>query len=187
MRFAVHRPGNPVASPRSHGVPRRDVPGRIHVRVAGETAGCATEDGLTLARLRITCPHAGHRWLVNAGLIFSTRPGALFAAGVPADPTPNPGSPGSARPSAGRSGPGSPRAPRQPGHVPNLQVFDPDRVEPLRDARGHVLRPVLTPVTPPGPQHRFLGGRGTAGTGTYNTLSNTADISGEVTRRASPA
>ena len=53
MRFAVHRPGNPVASPRSHGVPRRDVPGRIHICVAGETAGRALEDGLTLARLRI--------------------------------------------------------------------------------------------------------------------------------------
>ena len=24
-----------------------------------------------------TCPHAGQRWLVNAGLTFSTRPGAL--------------------------------------------------------------------------------------------------------------
>jgi len=28
-RFAVHRPGNPVASPRSHGVPRRDVLSRV--------------------------------------------------------------------------------------------------------------------------------------------------------------
>ena len=26
---------------------------------------------------RSTCPHAEHRWLVNAGLTFSTRPGAL--------------------------------------------------------------------------------------------------------------
>ena len=33
MRFAVHGPGNPVASPRSHGVPRRDVPGRVHISV----------------------------------------------------------------------------------------------------------------------------------------------------------
>ena len=44
MRFAVHRPGCPVASPRSHGVPRRDIPGRIYVRVLGEPrvlpAGC---------------------------------------------------------------------------------------------------------------------------------------------------
>ena len=56
MRFAVHWPGYPVASPRSHGVPRRDVPGRVHVSVAGKTAGYATEDGLALARLRISVP-----------------------------------------------------------------------------------------------------------------------------------
>ena len=56
MRFAVRRPGSPVASPRSHGVPRRDVPGRVHVRVAGETAGCACEARLALARLRIHMP-----------------------------------------------------------------------------------------------------------------------------------
>ncbi len=34
MRFAVHRPGTPEASLRSHGVPRRDVPGRIHISLA---------------------------------------------------------------------------------------------------------------------------------------------------------
>jgi glucose 1-dehydrogenase len=45
MRFAVHGPGCPVASPRSHGVPRRDVDGRVHISVAGETAGSAPEDG----------------------------------------------------------------------------------------------------------------------------------------------
>jgi len=27
---------------------------------------------------RSTCPHAEHRWLVNTGLTFSTRPGALL-------------------------------------------------------------------------------------------------------------
>ena len=39
MKFAVHRLGVPEASPRRHGVPRRNVPGRVHVGVAGETAG----------------------------------------------------------------------------------------------------------------------------------------------------
>jgi hypothetical protein len=56
LRFAVHGPGNPVASPRSHGVPRRDIPGCIHVSIAGETAGSAPEDGLARARLRIHLP-----------------------------------------------------------------------------------------------------------------------------------
>jgi hypothetical protein len=56
LRFAVHRPGNPVASPRSHGVPRRDVPGRIHISVTGETAGSAPEHGLTLTRSPVHLP-----------------------------------------------------------------------------------------------------------------------------------
>ena len=56
MRFAVQRPGIPEASPRSHGVPRRDVPGRIHICVAGETAGRAYKARLALARLRIHVP-----------------------------------------------------------------------------------------------------------------------------------
>ena len=43
MRFAVRRPGIPEASPRSHGGPRSDVDGRVHVRVAGETAGRAPD------------------------------------------------------------------------------------------------------------------------------------------------
>jgi hypothetical protein len=56
LRFAVHRPGNPVASPRSHGEPRRDVPSCVHVSVAGETAGRTYEARLALARLRIHVP-----------------------------------------------------------------------------------------------------------------------------------
>ena len=56
MRFAVHGPGVPEASPRSHGVPRRDVLGRVHVSVADISAGGAPEDGLALARLRVHLP-----------------------------------------------------------------------------------------------------------------------------------
>ena len=70
LRFAVHGPGIPDASPRSHGVSRRDVLGRVHVSVAGVSAGGAPEDGLTLTRVPSTCPHAEQRWLVYAGLIF---------------------------------------------------------------------------------------------------------------------
>ena len=56
MRFAVRRPGSPVASPRSHGAPRRDVPSRIKVSVASVSAGRAPEVGLALARLRVYLP-----------------------------------------------------------------------------------------------------------------------------------
>ena len=36
-----------------------------------------------------TCPHAEHRWLVNAGLIFSTRPGALSSSRRTRSPQPD--------------------------------------------------------------------------------------------------
>jgi hypothetical protein len=56
LRFAVHWPGNPEASPRSHGVPRRDVPGCVYVSVERETAGHAGEESLALATLRGDVP-----------------------------------------------------------------------------------------------------------------------------------
>ena len=56
MRFAVHGPSYPVASPRSHGMPRPDVPGRVHVGV-GAAVG-APKDVLALARLP---EEGGHR------------------------------------------------------------------------------------------------------------------------------
>src|SRR4029077_10434955 len=56
LRFAVHGPGNPVASPRSHGVPRRDVSGRVCVSVVGVPAGYAAEQGLALAAVRCDVP-----------------------------------------------------------------------------------------------------------------------------------
>jgi hypothetical protein len=56
LRFAVRWPGSPEASPRSHGVPRRDVPGRVHVSVTGVSAGRACELRLALARFRIHVP-----------------------------------------------------------------------------------------------------------------------------------
>ena len=45
-----------------------------------------------------------------------------------------------------------PRAFRGPGHVRDLQVFDPDHVEPPHDAGAGLLRPVRAPVRLPGPQ-----------------------------------
>src|SRR5271169_3834749 len=39
---------------------------------------------------RSTCPHAEHRWLVNAGPTFSTRPGALSCSRRTSSPQPEP-------------------------------------------------------------------------------------------------
>jgi len=56
LRFAVHGPGILVASPRSHRMPCGDVPGRVHVSVAGVSAGHAAEQGLALAAARCDVP-----------------------------------------------------------------------------------------------------------------------------------
>ena len=61
---------------------------------------------------RSTCPHAEQRWLVNAGLIFSTRPGALSSSRRTSRPQPGPqDAPGSARPSGRTFRPGFSRVP----------------------------------------------------------------------------
>jgi hypothetical protein len=53
LRFAVQPPAQRRASPRSHGVPRRDVPGGVHVSVAAVSASPAPEDSLALASLPV--------------------------------------------------------------------------------------------------------------------------------------
>ena len=56
MRFAVHGPAGAVASPRFHGVPRRDVACCVHVSVASVTAGGAPERRLALAAAAVHVP-----------------------------------------------------------------------------------------------------------------------------------
>ena len=77
LRFAVHGLGNPVASPRSHGVPRRDIPGRVHISMAGVSAGGAPEDGLALARLRVHLPARRAPLARERRFDPLTRPGAF--------------------------------------------------------------------------------------------------------------
>src|SRR5262245_35326761 len=56
LRFAVHRPGSPVASPRSHRMSCGDVLSRVYVGVAGKRTRGTPEDGLALARLPVHMP-----------------------------------------------------------------------------------------------------------------------------------
>src|SRR5436190_3750716 len=153
LRFAVHRPGYPVASPRSHGVPRRDVPGRVHISVVGETAGREYESRLALTRLRVHLParraplarERGSDLLHPAGRLV-LQPAYQLAPPRTQDAPVQPG--------LGADVPARvlPRAPRRPGHVADLQVLDPDQVEPPRDAGAGLLRPVRAPVALAGPQ-----------------------------------
>jgi hypothetical protein len=153
LRFAVRRPGIPESFPRSHGVPRRDVPGRVEVSVAGETAGSAPEDGLALARLPVHVPARRAPLARERGfdLLYST-PGFLLQSAYKQPP------PGShylaVEPGLGADV--SARvlrcAFRGPSHVCDLQVLDPDHVEAPGDVRTGLLHPVLPPVRLAGAQ-----------------------------------
>ncbi len=147
LRFAVRRPGIPEASPRSHGVPRRDVPGRVHVSVADETAGSAPEDGLALTRLPVhvpacRAPLAGQR---RSDLLYPALSLILQAAH---QHPPARGQDAPVQPSLGSDVPARVpgRSPGRAGHVLDLQVLDPDHVEPARQVRACLFRPVLAPV-----------------------------------------
>ena len=109
MRFAVHGPGYPVASPRSHGVPRRDVDGRVHISIAGETAGSAPEHGLALTRVPVHLPARRAPLARQRGtdLLHPAR-GLVLQPAHQQAPARTQDARGSARPWRGRCGPGSP-------------------------------------------------------------------------------
>jgi hypothetical protein len=153
LRFAVHWPGIPEASPRSHGVPRRDILSRVHVGVASVSAGGALEDGLALTRLPVHLPAR------RAALARERRSDLLHPAGcllLQAADQPTPPGPQDAPVQAGLLPDASvwvfPRTLRGPGHFRDLEVFNPDHVESPRDAGTGLLRPVLAPVRLAGTQ-----------------------------------
>ena len=147
MRFAVRRPGIPEASPRSHGVPRRDIPGRVHISVAGISAGRAREPRLALTRLRIHLPARRAALARELGTDLLHPAGRLVLQPAhqqaPARPHDLPVQPGLG-PHVPARIPGRP--PTRPGHVTDLQVLDADHIEAPRDVRAGLLGPVLAPV-----------------------------------------
>jgi hypothetical protein len=153
VRFAVHWPGIPEASPRSHGVPRRDVPRRVHVSIFGETAGRAREVRLTLARLPVHVP-ARRAALARERGFDLLDPSGSFLLKPTHQQSP-------ARPQDLAIEPGFltdlpawalPRALGGSGHFVDLQVFDADNVEAACQVCAGFLSPVLSPVRFPGTQ-----------------------------------
>jgi len=153
VRFTVHRPGNPVASPRVKGdgevggVPRRDVPGRVHVSVAGISAGDAPEDGLALTRLPVHMPacRAALARMVRLDLLHPSGRLILQAADQPTPPGPHDAS---VQSTLGTDVPAGiiPGPLRRARHAPDLQVLDLDHVKPTRQVCAGLLGPVLEPV-----------------------------------------
>ena len=155
MRFAVHGPGIPVASPRSHGVPRRDIPGRVHVSILGEVAGYATEEGLALATLRCDEPacRAPLACVRGTNLLNPSRRLILQ--------TPHQQSPSGAMDASVESSLCANTSPRivsgafgGADHSCDVQVFHSDHVKLTRQVGAGFLDPVLTPVCLARPQLR---------------------------------
>jgi hypothetical protein len=172
LRFAVHGPGCPVASPRSHGVPRRDVPGRVHISVAGEPAGRTREARLALARLRVHVPAR------RAPLTGESGVNLLHAAGRLVLQSANKQPPARCHDLAVEPGfltdvrawlPG--RASGRARHSLELEILDSNQFKPARDVSGDLLGPVSASICLAGSQpsncqlHSFPPLRRRLGTG----------------------
>jgi hypothetical protein len=208
LRFAVQWPGIPEASPRSHGVSRRDVSGRIHVSVASETAGGAHKARLTLARLPAHLPACRTALTRKGGfdLLDPARSLLLQAAHkqAPTGSQDAPVEPGLLADIPARVVPSAFRGSR---HVPDLEGDVPAPCAVKGDPVGlhacwHGPRPTerhprdfrypsFTGLPAESgavvPQHALLGERREQSVpGHTNTLANVTDISGEVKRRFYP-
>ena len=147
MRFAVHWPASAVASPRFHGVPRRNVPGRVYVGVTGELAGHASKEGLALAALRCDVPARAAPLRRVRGWYFLDSPRCFVFQATNQD---SPARPLNAPVQAALLRHVSTRlvnsALRGAGHRLDLQVLDADHVEASREASAGLLCPVPAPV-----------------------------------------
>jgi hypothetical protein len=148
LRFAVHRPGNPVASPRSHRMPCGDVPGRIHVCVAGEAAGSAPEARLALTRLRVHMHASAAALTCERGVDLLDPTGGLLVQ------TTDQQSPTGCKYLSVQSGLLSnvppwlaPSPLCASGHVLEAEFLDPDHVETARQVGADLLTPVLPGIS----------------------------------------
>ena len=147
MRFAVRRPGNPDASPRLHGVPRRDVPRRVHVSVGGISAGSTPEGGLALTRLPVHLP-ACRAALARVVRRYPFHPSGCLLVQSASKQTPPRLQDALVEPcfladvtarfrqcSFCRS-----------GHFPDLEILYPDHIEPACNVSAYLFHPVSAPI-----------------------------------------
>jgi hypothetical protein len=151
LRFAVHRLGNPIASPRSYRMPCGNVSSCVHVGVTGEGASSAPEDGLALARFPVHMP-AGTAALTSECRVEHLNPAGGFLI-QPTDEQPPPG--GEDFPiQSGLLAHAAPRVASGPpgasGHVHDGQAFDADQIEAARQVGADPLTPILAGISLPG-------------------------------------
>jgi hypothetical protein len=147
LRFAVHRPGTPVASPRSHRMPCGDVSSGVHIGIEGEVTGRAPEDCLALARLPIHVPASA------TALARECRIDLLNSADCLLIETTNQQTPAGREDlpvqasllgctSSGLVG----RTLGTPSHFVDTQLLDADHVEATRQISADLLAPVLANI-----------------------------------------
>ncbi len=147
LRFAVHRPGSPDALPRSHGMSCGDVSGRVHVRVAGETARPAAEDGLALARSSVNRSARAAALRRECWIYSFDATGSLFLKPALEE---SPAGGKDLPVQAGLPGYSSSRFPEgalgRTSHVADVQVLDRNQVKPPGEVSAELLAPVSTGV-----------------------------------------
>ena len=147
LRFAVHRPGSPDASPRSHGMSCRDVLGRVQVRVAGKTARPAAEDGLALARPPVNRSARAAALRRECWVYSFDATGSLILKPALEEPPARGKNPPI---QAGLPGSSSSRLPKgaldRTSHVADVQILDTDQVKPPGEVSAELLAPVSADV-----------------------------------------
>jgi hypothetical protein len=147
LRFAVRRPAQQHASPRSHRPPDGDVACRVHIRMIQLSADATAKDRLALAVFRsaMSTGATGLRCVRGIDPFHPARSFVFEAGYQPAPPGRMNG--------AVQSGFGSyvfswhvSGAARGSDHVPNLQVLYADHLETASEICGGLFHPVLTSV-----------------------------------------
>src|SRR6266508_4608305 len=150
--FAVHRPGRPLASPRSNGLSgRRDVTRRVVVGVAGPCAGDTAVGRLALAALRCDVP-ARRAALAGVGGGNLVDPAGRLVLQPVDQPSPPACEDGAVQPGLLPDAAAGPLdgALGRAGHGQHVQILDTDQVEPAGQVGADLLGPVPAAVSLPG-------------------------------------
>ena len=152
LRFTLHRPSqNSAVSTRCHGMSCRDIHGRVHVGVCPVPARNTHESRLALATLvrNMLAGVTGLRRVRSFDLLAPARC-FLFQPGHEKPPPGLKDAPAEAGLLCDVSARILHGSPRGAGHGLDVEVLDPDHVEPSGEVGAGFLNPVFAPVAIPG-------------------------------------
>jgi hypothetical protein len=148
LRFAVHRPGIPDASPRSHRMPCGDIPSCVHVSIADKTADGTREVGLALAGLLVYMSACRAALACKCGTNLLHPSGSLLLQPARKQPPPRPQDL-PVQPGLGANVPSRvcDASLRRLRHLPEGEILKPDHVEAPGDVRTGLLGPIFPPIS----------------------------------------